>query len=650
MLQSANLTDWSSPNLPLAVMSAALLVLLVMWLVQKQKCQRYSRWVDSIGEDAVLHLASVEGASEGLWQWDLETDTFRVSKGWAETLGRTPSEIGGSASGWFAMVHPRYLPGLRMDLEAHVEGEKDRFECEYRIRHRNGKYRWVLCRGSAIRDEKGKALQIRGVQTDVTRLVEVENRLVDDALHDRLTGLPNKTFFAAELAQAIEEAQRSSAFRFSVLFLDLDRFKEINDTLGHLIGDKLLAATAKRLRACIRPADLVARFGGDEFIVLLERMEDFSEAHAVATRIKKALTEPFQLAGHHVITSTSVGIVLSDSHYADAEDLIRNADIAMYAANAEGKGQSRVYDRTMYERTHRRWNLENELHGALSREELRIHYQPQICLKTSAVIGAEALLRWTSHHGEIVAPSEFIPLAESSDLILDLGEWVLRYACTEAMTWREDSNLSLTNPRVSVNVSARQLKDPTFPRLVDRVLTQTGLSPKDLDLELTETVMIETLESGPAVVQELAEMGVRLAIDDFGIGYSSISYLTKLDASVIKLDRSLVRDVARTHAASALVKSVICLAHDLDFTVVAEGVEKESQLSFLRANQCDQVQGYLTGHPMPQASFRQLLAKEAQVARTAGPGWRVGPLTTGPFPRPRIQPNRTSASTELMAS
>ena len=209
---------------------------------------------------------------------------------------------------------------------------------------------------------------------------------------------------------------------------------------------------------------------------------------------------------------------------------------------------------------------------------------------------------------------------------------------------------AFTTPRVSVNVSARQLKDPTFPRLVDRVLTQTGLSPKDLDLELTETVMIETLESGPAVVQELAEMGVRLAIDDFGIGYSSISYLTKLDASVIKLDRSLVRDVARTHAASALVKSVICLAHDLDFTVVAEGVEKESQLSFLRANQCDQVQGYLTGHPMPQASFRQLLAKEAHVARTEGPGWRVGPATTGPFPRPRIQPNRTSASTELMAS
>ena len=391
MLESANQIDWSSPDLHLAVMSAALLVLPVMWLVQKRWRQRYSQSVDSVGGEAALHLSAVEGARVGLWQWDLGTDKFSVSKGWAEILGYGPNEVGANVLDWFATVHPDYLPGLRMDLKAHVEGEKDRFECEYRIRHRNGTYRWVLCRGRAIRDQEGKALQVCGVQTDVTRLIEVENRLVDDALHDRLTGLPNKSFFTAQLALAVEEAQRNSAFRFSVLFLDLDHFKEINDTLGHLIGDKLLAETAKRLRGCVRPQDLVARFGGDEFVILLEQMKDFSEAHTVASRINEALAEPFQLAGQNVVTSASIGIVLSDCRYEGAEYLIRNADIAMYAAKAAGKGQSRVYDRTMYERTRRRWNLENELRGALSREELRLHYQPQICLKTGEVIGADPL-------------------------------------------------------------------------------------------------------------------------------------------------------------------------------------------------------------------------------------------------------------------
>ena len=557
-----------------------------------------------------LSQLSIEGTSEGVWQWDLQTNVFRTSPGWAEILGWEPSDIGDNVRDWFALVHPYYLSGLRMDLAAHLQGKSERFECEYRIRHRDGNYRWVLCRGRVIEDEQGEAIAIAGVQTDVTRLIEVENRLIEDALHDRLTGLPNRNFFTAQLAQAIEAARTSPIFQFAVLFLDLDRFKEINDTLGHLVGDKLLAATAKRLRACVRPEDCVARFGGDEFIVLLERVDDFDEAQTVAERIGEALDEPFELEGHSVVTSASTGIVLSSSQFDDAEDLVRNADLAMYEAKAAGKGRSRVYDRTMYERTRRRWNLENDLRRAIEREELLLHYQPQICLKSGRILGAEALLRWNGPDGEKVGPAEFIPLAERSDLILDLGEWVLRRACAEARSWNRGSRSHWAALKVSVNVSGRQLKEPGFSELVERVLSDTGLDPRNLELELTETVMIDSLNDSPAVVAGLARMGIGIAIDDFGTGYSSISYLTKLKASVIKLDRSFIIDVGRKRLDAALVTGVIGLAHGLGLTVIAEGVEEKPQIDFLQSNRCDLVQGYLTGRPMPEESFHQLLAEE----------------------------------------
>jgi diguanylate cyclase (GGDEF)-like protein/PAS domain S-box-containing protein len=564
-----------------------------------------------------LESLAIEGSSEGLWHWDLTTNRFRVSKGWAAMLGYEAEDIGNRPDDWFSMVHPYYLSGLRMDLSAHRSGKKDQLECEYRIRHRDGTHRWVLCRGQAVRNAEGETIAISGVQTDVTRLIEVENRLVHEALHDRLTGLPNRNFFSARLSQAVESCQ-SNRRRFAVLFLDLDRFKQINDTLGHLIGDEFLAAVAGRLQNTLRD-DFLARFGGDEFVILVDPLRDPADAEAVANRIHKSLAEPFNLQGHQVISQASIGIALSGPSATDTEELMRNADIAMYEAKAAGKNRVRVYNAGMYERTQRDYDLETDLRAAIERNELTVLYQPQVCLTNGKIRGAEALLRWQRQNGETISPAEFIPLAEKSDLILEIGEWVLRRACAEGASWRKFQPVAADLPKVAVNLSGRQLNED-FPELVSRILSETGLEAENLELELTETVLLDSMESASAVLQDVARQGVGIAIDDFGTGYSSISYLRKMTADVIKLDQLFVADVDKDTRAAALVKGMISLAHDLGITILAEGVECAEHLEFLRAKGCDFVQGYFTGLPLPAERFRQLLAEDRALASPAPAG------------------------------
>lgn len=554
-----------------------------------------------------LETLSIEGNREGLWQWNLLTHRFRVSKGWAETLGWKPDEIGERPKDWFALIHPYYVSGVRMDLAAHIKGRKDLFESEYRIRHRNGSYRWVLCRGQVIRNGEGVPREISGVQTDVTRLIEVENRLVDDALHDRLTGLPNRNFFNARIELAIQEQRQDHRLRFAVLFLDLDRFKEINDTLGHLIGDELLASTAKRIRECVRPDDFVARFGGDEFVILLEEIKGHRDAETMALRINKSLSTPYHLGGHEVVANASIGIVMSDPKVDTADDLLRNADIAMYQAKSDGKTKSRVYAPAMYNKIERSWKLENEFRGAIEPNEPALVYQPQICPQSGKIQGAEALLRWKLTEGESISPVEFIPLAEKSELILAIGEWVLRQACEEALNWRRMKDDSAQATKISVNVSASQLLYPNFPAIVAAILIETGLDPRTLELELTESVLVDSLKKAPAILRELRRQGISLAIDDFGTGYSAMSYLRDLTPDVIKLDRSFVTAVAQERSSGAIAKGMIGMGHDLGLTVIAEGVEKIEQLLFLKRYNCDLVQGYLASRPVSPETFQTLL-------------------------------------------
>jgi diguanylate cyclase (GGDEF)-like protein/PAS domain S-box-containing protein len=574
---------------------------------QLQEEERRRREVTASEERMAL---AVRGEMDGLWDWDLKTDTLYFSPRWKSMLGYDDSEIGHSPDDWFNRVHPHDLNEMMIDLSAHLNGQTDHFEKEHRIRQKEGTYRWVLSRGLAVRDNREKAVRIVGSQIDITQLKSFESRLLHDAFHDRLTGLPNRDSLMARLEEVMEARKRNPRYLFAVLFLDLDRFKVINDSLGHHIGDELLAAVAERLAGFDREGDMISRLGGDEFVILLAGLQTQDEATQIANRIQEALAAPFQLVRHEVVTTASIGIALSTTHFERPEDLLRNADIAMYHAKGRGQGQNQVFNSAMHVRTVRLWTLQNDLRHALERQELVMHYQPLISLESGRISGAEVLIRWQRSTGELVSPAEFIPLAEELGLIVDIGEWVLRAACTQNKRWQEAGFRPI---RISVNLSARQLRQKDFPATVKRILQETGLEPQWLELELTESALMDTAEVTPAGLHALSCMGVRTSIDDFGTGYSSLTYLRRLKFNTLKIDRSFVAGITTDENAAALAKGMITLAHNLNLNVVAEGVETLAQLSFLHWHGCDQIQGFLASRPLPLERFADLLEADRRL-------------------------------------
>ncbi len=565
------------------------------------------------------YALALRGTNDGLWDWDLAHEEIYYSPRWTRLLGYEEQEITSSPDEWLKRVHPLDLTALRADLDAHLRRQTAQFSNEHRIRHKDGSYRWVLTRGLAVRDERGLAIRLVGSQTDITRLKDVESRLMHDALHDRLTGLPNRTFFLSRLRDAIERQTRDGAFLFAVLFLDLDQFKVINDSLGHHVGDRLLDEVAQRLLSCKAPLGTVARLGGDEFVMLIEDLRDPGDVKKTAVEVQEVLAKPFHIEGHEVFTSASVGIALSIGRYERPEDLIRNADIAMYRAKTSGKGQYERFDWSMHSSAVNLWQRQRDLRIALDRDEFFIHYQPAFSLQSGRITEAEALLRWQRANGELLTPKDFIPLAEDMGVIVRMGEWVLRTVCKQNKEWQE---AGLPPVRVSVNLSVRQLKQRGFVDSVRRVLAETKLEPRWLEFELTESALMETMDAAPSTLGELAEMGVRLSIDDFGNGSSSLSSLQRVCFDTLKISRTFVADMLHDQRASALVKSVINLAHSLDISVTATGVESRDQLSFLLREQCDKIQGYVASRPVPPERFAELLRSDRRllpVQTTASP-------------------------------
>jgi diguanylate cyclase (GGDEF)-like protein/PAS domain S-box-containing protein len=440
---------------------------------------------------------------------------------------------------------------------------------------------------------------------EVTERKRVEDRLLHDALHDALTGLPNRHMFMERLGECLFRFNQGAG-QCAVLFLDLDRFKVVNDSLGHHVGDELLVAVARRLQASVRACDTVARFGGDEFAILLTELEDASVATGIATRVANAVAAPVNLNGYEVFTSASIGIALATFGYDRPEYLLRNADMAMYRAKGSPGAAWEVFDRGMHAQALTRLQTETDLQRALQRGELALVYQPIVSLGTGRIVGVEALCRWMHPERGVIEPAGFIPTAEETGVIVQLGGWVLREACRQVAEWRAELGVRIA---VSVNLSARQIAHPGLVDTVRAALAETGLKPRHLKLEITESALLESDAAEP-VLRELCELGVEMQMDDFGTGYSSLSALHRLPIRALKVDRTFVGRIGEGGAPSQLVRTIVLMARGLDLAVIAEGVETEAQLAELREMGCDYAQGYLIARPLPPGALRDRLAAE----------------------------------------
>jgi diguanylate cyclase (GGDEF)-like protein/PAS domain S-box-containing protein len=567
-------------------------------------------------ESEERYAIAVQGAKDGLWDWNLKTNQVYFSPRWKSMLGCEEDQIGNSLEEWFNRIHLEDVEPVKKALISHFAAQTTDFESEHRMLHQDGTYRWVLCRGLAIYDDTGKAMRIAGSLTDITSRKQTEKQLLHDALHDTLTDLANRALFMDRLERSLERSKRHEQYLFAVLFLDLDRFKLVNDSLGHLVGNQLLIAIARRLQLCIRLEDTVARLGGDEFVILLEGIESASDATRVAERIQTELAQPFNLSGHEMFATASIGIALSATGYEQPEDILRDADVAMYRAKASGKPRYEMFDTSMHAQAVALLQLETALRHAIERQEFELHYQPIVLLKNKKLVGFEALVRWRHPQRGLVSPGEFIPAAEDTGLIAPLGWWVLQEACRQMHIWQQQFavNPSLS---MSVNFSGKQIAQPDVVERVEQILQVTGLLPSSLKLELTESSIMEHAESTIATLQQLKALGIQLSIDDFGTGYSSLSYLYRFPIDTLKIDRSFVNRMDVELEKLELVRTIATLAWNLNMNVVAEGIETQQQLSHLKALGCEYGQGYFFSKPVDAIVTTQLLAKHAQLVSQA---------------------------------
>jgi len=488
---------------------------------------------------------------------------------------------------------------------------------EYRIVQPNGTVRWLFEHAVPVHNAEGEVKSIVGIGQDVTERKHSEEKLIHQAFHDSLTKLPNRILFTQRLEMALERAKCIEENSFAVLFVDLDRFKVINDSLGHLIGDRLLIAIAEILKKSVRSFDTVARLGGDEFTILLDDIQDSQDAIEVAERIHAHLQDEIVIDGNKILISASIGIVYGCHDYDCAVDLLRDADIAMYQAKDQGRACYKIFDRSMYDLFLSHLQLENELRQALIQEEFLVYYEPIVCLKTMDLCGFEALVRWQHPTRGLITAGEFIPIAEETGLIVALGEWVLQTVCHQIKSWLENFPLSkcLT---INVNLSCKQLKDPNIVQIIDDILQEIEIPSTSLNLEITETLLIENTEIAISVFKNLRERDIHLSLDDFGTGYSSLSYLQRFPVNTIKIDRSFISQMCLDDLNGdrnfEIVKAIIALAHAMNIKVIAEGIELKEQIDQLKKWNCDFAQGYFFSRSLTAQAASNLLENLAQSA------------------------------------
>jgi len=574
---------------------------------------------EALRESEERYSLAVRGANDGLWDWNLATNEIYFSVRWKAMLGFQENEIDTNLYEWFNRVYADDIEQVRAELSAHLEGLTPYFENEHRLLHKDGTHRWMLSRGQVVRDSTGKPYRVAGSQTDVTDRRVAEQRLLHDALYDSLTGLANRVLFSDRLAHVLTLAKRRQDYNFAVLFIDLDRFKVINDSLGHLIGDRLLSSIAQRLRVCLRTSDTFARLGGDEFAILLEDIQNEQDATQIADRIEQELKLPFNLEGHGVFAAASIGILLGTKEYERPEELLRDADTAMYRAKAQGKGCYELFDIGMRDRAIALLHLENDLRRAVENQEFQLHYQPIVSLKDQKIVGFEALVRWQHPTRGLVAPMEFIPVAEDTGLIIPLGWWVLKEACRQMRAWQ--LQFAVKPPlTINVNLSGKQFAQANLLEQINQILEETGLEAGSLKLEITESCIVENMQSAALMLSKLQEMGIQVAIDDFGTGYCSLAYLHRFPVNTLKIDRSFVNDL--DGEGIEIIRAIVNLAWNLGMEIVAEGVETEKQILQLNALKSSSGQeylgqGYLFSKPLNSNAATALMSLSLDCVNTS---------------------------------
>jgi len=581
----------------LVVVACALLGLGLLGLLQRRLATSL-RHAETQAAVLAEQAALLDLAHEAILVWDLKSGAIRFWNrgaeelyGWpaAEVLGRTPQAI-------LNTQFPRPLAEINAELV-----RDGRWEGELRHSRRGGPTVVVASRWALQLDANGEPSAVLAINSDITTRKQIEAALEHQALHDTLTRLPNRALFYERVEKALANLHGRND-RLAVMFLDLDNFKVINDSLGHQSGDLLLMEVAVRLRSCLRGSDLVARLGGDEFTVLLSRIEQESEAQQVAERILEALQAPIRIADRDVYVSASLGVALSGPDQNHPDSLLRHADIAMYQSKSAGKARYSLFDARLRQHAIERLELETDLRQALEKGQLRVHYQPIHSLSDGQLTELEALVRWERPGHGLMYPTSFIPTAEETGLIVPIGRWVLEQACQQARAWNEELPLV-----VSVNLSARQFQDPNLIDDIRQALNTSGLEPYLLKLEITESVAIFDIEATVAKLEALKALGLQIAIDDFGTGYSWLRYLKRLPIDTLKIDRSFIEGIDHDLQDAAIVQSVVALAKTLDLDVIGEGIESQAQAAHLRALGCDRGQGYLFARPQPAESITTLL-------------------------------------------
>jgi diguanylate cyclase (GGDEF)-like protein/PAS domain S-box-containing protein len=555
-----------------------------------------------------LSLAA-DGANDGWWEWDLRTQEFYVSARWREIAGVGGDAGVGRPEEWLDHVHPDDAAPLKTALKDHLAGKTPFFQHEHRIKQGDGTYRSFLCRGIAGRGSGRTPSRIAGSLTDTTEHALAQQQLRSAGFRDPLTGLRNRADFVEGLGlrlDAFKQLHRGGG-RFAILYLDLDRFKVVNDSLGHLVGDEMLIAVSRRLEACVREGDTLARLGGDEFAILLQTVGDEQQANVIAFNIQAALSKPIMVAGREVFTTASIGIAFATAEHNTPDEIMRDADTAMYQAKSRGKARHEMFDADMHARTRDRLDLENDLrHAVDSKENFEVVYQPIVLLNSGMCVGFESLIRWT-RGGKPVSPVTFIPMAEELGLIEPLGTWILQQVCERLAEWQRrypQSSLEY----ITVNVSSRQLMQQNFLRIVEQAVEKTGLEPRDLRLEITETALMDSPATAADVLRQLREFGAKIYLDDFGTGYSSLSHLHKLPVDALKIDRSFVSSLSVNSERPAIVESILALARTMKTNVVAEGIETEVQARELERLGCTHAQGYLFSRPLSAKAAEEVIA------------------------------------------